>query len=61
MSQTQTAGTSSSRDPFSEIVRNDNPAFVVKCGPMQPSLNFPQTPQLQRKYRFQKYDPPPPF
>ena len=35
-----TAGTSSSRDPFSEVIYNINRAFVVKCGPIQPSLNF---------------------
>ena len=50
----QTAGISSSRDSFSEIVHNDNRTFVLKCGPIQPSLNFPQTQQGQRKYRFQK-------
>ena len=41
----QTAGTSSSRDPFSEILHNDYRAFVVECGPIQTSLNFPQTQQ----------------
>ena len=52
----KTVGTSSSRDFFSEIVHNDNRAFVVKRGPNQPSLNFPQTQQRRRKYtgRFQK-------
>ena len=50
----QTAGTFCSRDPFSEVVYNDNRAFVVKCGPIQPSLNFPQAQQGQRKYRFKK-------
>ena len=34
--------------------KDDNRAFVVKCGPIQPFLNFPQAQQGQRKYRFQK-------
>ena len=50
----QTAGTSSSGNSFSEIVHNENRVFVVKCGPIQPSLNFPQTQQGQRKYRLKK-------
>ena len=50
----QTTGSSSSSDSFSEIVHNDNQAFAVKCGPIQPSLNFPQAQQGQRKYSFKK-------
>ena len=53
----QTAGTSSFRDPFSEIAHNDNRAFKVKCGPIQPSLNFPQKQPGRRKYRLKKMVP----
>ena len=42
------------RDPAFEKVNDDNRAFLIQCGPIRPSIDFPQTDQGRKKYRFSK-------
>ena len=42
------------RDPSFEIVNEVNRAFVVESGPMRPIINFPQSEQAGRKFKFQQ-------
>ena len=42
------------RDPAFEKVNNDNRAFLIQCGPIRPSINFPQTNQGRKSTDFLK-------
>ena len=42
------------RDPALEKVNDDNRAFLIQCGRIRPSIDFPQTDQGRKKYRFSK-------
>ena len=42
------------RDPSFEIVYRVNRAFVFEIGPIRPLIDFPQSEQAGRKFKFQK-------
>ena len=42
------------RHPSREIVNEANRAFVVESGPVRPIIDFPQSEQAGRKFKFQK-------
>ena len=42
------------RDPSFEIVNEVNRAFVFEIGPIRPLIDFPQSEQAGRKFKFQK-------
>ena len=48
------AASNRDRDPAFEKINDDNRAFLIQCGPIRPSINFPQTDQGRKKYRFSK-------
>ena len=48
------AASNRDRDPAFEKVNDDNRAFLIRCGPIRPSIDFPQTDQDRKKYRFSK-------
>ena len=48
------AASNRNRDPAFEKVNDDNRAFLIQCGPIRPSTDFPQTDQGRKKYRFSK-------
>ena len=48
------AASNQDRDPAFEKVNDDNRAFLIQCGPIRPSIDFPKTDQGRKKYRFSK-------
>ena len=42
------------RDPACEVVNEANRAFIIESGPIQPVIDFPQSEQARRKFKFQK-------
>ena len=42
------------RDPSFEIVNEANRAFIVESGPIRPIINFTQSEQAGRKFKFQQ-------
>ena len=48
------AASNRDRDPAFEKVNDDNRAFLIQCGPIRPLIDFPQTDQGRKKYRFFK-------
>ena len=42
------------RDPSCEIVNEANRAFVVESGPIRPIIDFPQSEQAGRRFKFPK-------
>ena len=46
------AASNRDRDPAFEKVNNDNRAFLIQCGSIRPSIDFLQTDQGRKKYRF---------
>ena len=48
------AASNRDRDPAFEKVNDDNRAFLIQCGPILPSIDFPQTDHGRKKYRFSK-------
>ena len=43
-----------SRDPSFEAVYDGNRELVVESDMVRPVINFPQSQQVKKKYRFQK-------
>ena len=37
------AASNRGRNPAFEKVNDDNRAFLIQCGPIRPSIDFPQT------------------
>ena len=48
------AASNRDRDPAFEKVNDDNRAFLIQCGPIRPSIDFPQTDQGQKSTDFLK-------
>ena len=42
------------RDPSYDIVKEANRAFVVETGLIRPLIDFPQSEQARRKFKFKK-------
>ena len=48
------AASNRDRDPAFEKVNDNNRAFLIQRGPIWPLIDFPQTDQGRKKYRFSK-------
>ena len=48
------AASNRDRDPAFEKVNDDYRAFLIQCGPIRPSIDFPQTDQGRKSTDFLK-------